>query len=290
MISFFIVCHDLEVFFELSDDEWNKAVKENPILSTTESILNYYERSASGWLEPGKDIYIDNEVIMQQFERLFILLKYKKSFANADIEILVDNARTHSAKQYDLMNFNKFDSIKKAPYQNIEWLENDETRKIDCTYDDENGLRKCKGLFSISKELNLIPADAHTSDKQYSLPILRQILSKHKAFTGISKLEILGMKYGFKIIYCPKYHCELNPIEGLWCYLKQIVRKRNVQSYSELHNLIRETMLSYQSSDLNFKLWKRFWKALSAYKIGKTYEDVLQTYFGAKSSANVTTH
>jgi hypothetical protein len=48
-------------------------------------------------------------------------------------------------------------------------------------------------------------------------------------------------------------------------------------------------MLSYQSSDLNFKLWKSFWKALNAYKIGKTYEEVLQAFFGAKSSANVTT-
>jgi hypothetical protein len=134
-------------------------------------------------LEPGKDNYIDNEVIMQQFNRLFILLKYKKFFENADIEILVDNARTHSAKQYDLMNFNKFDSIKIAPYENIEWMENDETRVINCSYDDENGLKKCKGLFSISKELNLIPADAISSDKQYSLPAIRQILSKHKAFT-----------------------------------------------------------------------------------------------------------
>jgi hypothetical protein len=81
-----------------------------------------------------------------------------------------------------------------------------------------------------------------------------------------SKLEILGIKYGIKVIYCPKYHCELNSIQGLWCYLKQYVRKRNVHNYLELHNLIREAMISYQSSDLNFKLWKRFWKALNEYK------------------------
>ncbi len=93
MISFFILCHNLEVFFELSDEEWNKAVKENPVLNNTNCKLTFYERSASGWLEPGKDNYIDNEVIMQQFERLFILLEYKKCFENADIEILVDTFR-----------------------------------------------------------------------------------------------------------------------------------------------------------------------------------------------------
>jgi hypothetical protein len=40
------------------------------------------------------------------------------------------------------------------------------TRVINCSYDDENSLKKCKGLFSINKELNLIPADAITSDDQ----------------------------------------------------------------------------------------------------------------------------
>ena len=33
----------------------------------------------------------------------------------------------------------------------------------------------------------------------------------------VTKLEVLASKYNMKIIYCPKYHCELNAIEGLWC-------------------------------------------------------------------------
>ncbi len=91
-------------------------------------------------------------------------------------------------------------------------------------------------------------------------------MSKHKAFTGKSKLEI----YKLFIAQNTIANCILLKANGA----KKYVRKHNVQNYLELHNLIRAAMWSYQSSDLNFKLWKRFWKALNAYKICKTYEEV----------------
>jgi hypothetical protein len=59
-------------------------------------------------------------------------------------------------------------------------MENDETRVINCSYDDKNGLKKYKDLLTIIKVLNSISADAITSYKQYSLTAMRQILSKHK--------------------------------------------------------------------------------------------------------------
>jgi hypothetical protein len=72
-------------------------------------------------------------------------------------------------KQYDLMNFNKFDSVKAAPYGKIEWTENGKLKVIICSYDEINGLKKYKGLFTLAKELKLIPNDSVTSDKQYNL-------------------------------------------------------------------------------------------------------------------------
>jgi hypothetical protein len=76
----------------------------------------------------------------------------------------------------------------------------------------------------------------------------------------------------------------LNPIEGYWCYLKQFVRKHNTQEFGALHKLINEAMHSYKSSNLNFKHWKRFWKTLAAYNSSKTYQEVLQTFYGARWS------
>ena len=48
----------------------------------------------------------------------------------------------------------------------------------------------------------------------YSLAELRSLLSGHPAFNETTKLEKLAGKHGVKIIWCPKFHCELNPIEG----------------------------------------------------------------------------
>ncbi len=39
----------------------------------------------------------------------------------------------------------------------------------------------------------------------------------HPAFSSSTKLEALGKKYGMIIIFLPKFHCEMNPIEGKWC-------------------------------------------------------------------------
>jgi hypothetical protein len=292
MLSYFIVLHDNETFFELNDEEWRVAVKEYPQLLNPESKLTYYERSASGWLETGKDNYVDNEVILEQFERLFILLKFKKCFSHAAIEIIVDNARTHSAKQYDLMLINKFDSAKRCTYETIEWMDSEnQSHVINCSYkDDDSDLLMSKGLFAIAKELNLIDKNTETRDKRYTLPKLRELLYYHPAFSNRSKLEVLGLKYDVKIIFCPKFHCECNPIEGFWCYLKQYVRKRNDQNFNTMKNLIIEAIESYKKIGLNMKLWKRFWKMVRSYKDGDSYQHILQSCFGAKSSRKVQYH
>ena len=51
-------------------------------------------------------------------------------------------------------------------------------------------------------------------------------------------LERVATKYNNKIVFCPKYHCEINPIEGLWCYKKRYVRSRTDQTYSTMLKLI----------------------------------------------------
>ena len=77
---------------------------------------------------PKKDNYFDNEVILRQFERLFILLKFKKKFNNCVFEVIVDNAKTHSKREYEISNFNKFPGTN-CIYRTIEWTENSKTHK-----------------------------------------------------------------------------------------------------------------------------------------------------------------
>ena len=122
MLSMFIVQHNQCEVFQLDQTEFNQAIKENKKL-LEKSDINYLKNSTNAWVEPKKDHFFNNCSILEQFERLFIMLKYKKAFQNCEIEVLVDNARTHSTKIYDANQFNKFPGTN-CIYEKIEWTEN----------------------------------------------------------------------------------------------------------------------------------------------------------------------
>jgi len=147
MHSSFLIQHPTEPLFRLSESEWMVAKQNYPELED-ESNLNFFPKSADAFIQPGKDNYFDNSTILSQFERLFKMLKFKKSFENHKIETIVDNARTHTAINYDINNF----SLKpgtKCPYESIDWIENGVENSVDCN--DEDG--RSKGLIALAAEL-----------------------------------------------------------------------------------------------------------------------------------------
>jgi hypothetical protein len=283
MLSYFLVQNDEYSLFDLNEEEWNEAIKNHESLNNDDDFMNYENRSANAFIQPGKDSYFNNSNILKQFERLFILLKFKKSFFNHDIDIIVDNARTHTAMKYDISKLS-IKSNTKCPYRKIEWYEGNNLNVVEC-YDENNN---SKGLFQLAKEMKLFPITANVKD--YNLENLRKLFSKHPAFTTKSSLEILGELHGVNIKFCPKFHCELNPIEGLWCLMKQYVRKRNDQTFNKMRDLIYESIEYFNDKKHNEMLWRRFWKCIEMYKDGGTYKDVLQTYFGAKKSDKIVSH
>lgn len=103
-------------------------MRQYPNLDDDDDLINYYPRSANAWIEPKKDNYFDNNAILRQFKRLFILIKFKRQLKDCGIEILVDNATTHSAKVYDINQFNKFPDTC-CPHNKLEWTENGESKR-----------------------------------------------------------------------------------------------------------------------------------------------------------------
>ena len=68
-------------------------------------------------------------------------------------------------------------------------------------------------MLEILKDLNLINYEDEFSN--YNLPKLREILNTHPAFDEENTaLNQIAKSYNGKKILTPKYHCELNPIEG----------------------------------------------------------------------------
>lgn len=120
--------------------------------------------------------------------------------------------------------------------------------------------------------------------------MLIELAKKHPAFKTASKLESLASSYNVKILFLPKYHCEMNPIESVWCYSKNYWRKRNDQTFEKTLDLILESREEFKKSGINIKLWRRFWGIISAYNNKKSYKDVLNEFFGKKSKSNINEH
>ena len=81
-----------------------KAIQKYPELLNDNGI-RYEKYSATIFAHLGVDSYFDNSVILFQFERLFKLLEFKEVYRHRTIEILLDNATTHTAKNYSIDDF-----------------------------------------------------------------------------------------------------------------------------------------------------------------------------------------
>lgn len=179
MISDFIVQHPSGPFFQLNAKEWANAVKRYPDL-LDDTDLRYEKYSATVTAHLGVDPYFDNSIILLQFERLFKLLKFKDEYRNHRVEILVDNARTHTAKPFSINDFGK-GSGTRCPVSSIEYIdEMNNTKTIDCLIQSGPQKGRSKGLLAIALELGF---KVSTNCK---LDQLKSLLSSHKAFQNVS--------------------------------------------------------------------------------------------------------
>ncbi|CAF4461439.1 unnamed protein product, partial [Didymodactylos carnosus] len=79
MLSDFSVLHPSSPFFRLNQEEWNEATRKYPEL-LQDSDITYEKHSASAATNIGGDLYMDNSSVLEQFEKFFKLLQFKKEF------------------------------------------------------------------------------------------------------------------------------------------------------------------------------------------------------------------
>lgn len=179
MISDFLICHPSSPFFRLTDDEWRKAIRKYPSLLQNDGI-NYISGTATAEINIGGDSYFDNETVLSQFKRLFQMLEFKTNYKGHHIDIIVDNARTHTACEYNIDSFGKRIGSR-CPVKIIEYYDdNNDKQTIDCYFRKGPNKKKSKGLLEIAKELKIL------SSEKCSLSELRTLLSQHPVFQPVS--------------------------------------------------------------------------------------------------------
>lgn len=196
MCSDFLVCHPSSPFFFLNDDEWAAAIKKHPELDQNTGI-DYIPRTASASVALGADNYFTNNSILAQFERLFKMLPFKKEFQGHQVELLVDNATTHSVREYTINDFGRGIGTR-CPVKTIEWLDSaGKKKKLDCFFPRSQGETKSKGLFVIGQELGL------SLSPNISLKDLKVELLKHPAFNNVSCIPSATYLSLTASLFCP---------------------------------------------------------------------------------------
>ncbi|CAF1339451.1 unnamed protein product [Adineta ricciae] len=263
---------------------WSLPVKSRQRIIICSGDVDYVERTATASINIGSDAYFNNETILNQFERLFQMLEFKQHYKKHQIDIIVDNARTHTAKAYSLQDFRK--SVGgHCTVDCIEYLDEDgNPHIIDCYFKDGANKGKSKGLVEICKDLGIqLPP-------KIKLEEIRELLPGHPAFQNATKLETFALKYKVNVIFCPKYHCELNAIEGFWYSQKAFVRSRTDQAFEKMIKLISESRAYFVERSIALKLFRRCWHAVEAHSQGQTYGEVFKLFFSQLCSASVQSH
>jgi len=126
---------------------------------------------------------------------------------------------------------------------------------------EERGLWKI-GLLRTCKECK-----NHTQVSEVLGCCAFRILSLEPDFLAQkSHLEEIVEKAGHKIIFYPKYHCELNYIESFWGATKQYARKNCNYSFKELERTVPLALNSVSLCKIR-KFARRCYRFMSAYRL-----------------------
>ncbi len=91
-------------------------------------------------------------------------------------------------------------------------------------------------------------------------------------------------------MFSPKFHCELNPFEGLWCFQKVYIRKHSDGSFEKMIELIDLTRDMFKDKQIHLKLWNRFFNIVQDYSYQATYEEILKKYYVINIKTEITSH
>jgi len=214
------------------------------------------KRSSRRVMKPGKnrDGYFTNEDILDQFQDAVAIAK--EEYPDDDHVFVYDNATTHLKRPDDAVSSTKMPKFPKTwlidvtkrdtlgqPVKKADGsIEKIKGRMRDTTFNGQpqalyfpNGHPRAgqfKGMQNLIRERGF--PDIALKNAECKKPkckdgvkdcCCRRFLYYQSDFVNVdSNLELLAKSLGVVVIFLPKFHCELNPIEQCWGYGKRLYR------------------------------------------------------------------
>ena len=237
-----------------------------------------------------RDGWFKNVDLVKQLENTLALMK--RLHPDCEIVLAFDNSMNHHARAPDgldasLLNLSDGGANKREIIRDG-WYERDGTRIPHKMHTDE-GVQKGvktiltergKNLNTRNLPMNLLcqPCKSNITDADRATNIAngsderccaRYTLSQEPDF--LEQEEWLTEKVkqaGHRIIFFPKFHCELNFIEAVWGWMKSYHRRNCTYNYGKLKAGLPKTMLQELPLSSVRKYSRSCFRFMSGYRLG----------------------
>ena len=206
--------------------------------------------------EPGKkNGYWTNKDLVEQVQRVMPL--FESLHQNSELVIVFDNSQNHHMTKEDGLDAGSL-NLKKPKKVSTE---------IRDGYFVRGGVRVLQHMMEdgLARPLKDILEERGLWQPKLCKGAAAQLLKEQPDFTGQKEwlTEVIESR-GHQILYLPKFHCELNPIERVWAHVKHDLRKKCEYSLKSLRAQLPVT-LENVSVDAVRRYFRRTDRYVSAY-------------------------
>ena len=248
MVSDFI--EEYDGYLRLDNAEYETAKCTNPNVKKEARFLLKYGADSEG--------YQDSNKFMQQVKQAVEIAEFKYPSERYNLLFLFDQSSGHTAYDDDALIVSRM-NVKPGGSQ---------PKMRDTVYD---GVTQ-RMVFDdgTPKGMKQILIERHINVKGMRAADMQRVLSEMRDFkyerTKIEKY-ILGRKH--RVLFIPKFHCELNPIERCWGTAKRYTRQHCDYTFPGLEKTIIPALDSI-SVDLIRKYFRKTREIMRAYREGHT--------------------
>ena len=218
-------------------------------------------------LETQKEGYFNNEHLLEQVERTIDI--FERVHPDARGLFLFDNAPSHKKLADDALNVERM-NVHPGGMQ---------PAMRDTIWDGQ--VQRLVYADGTPKGMKVILQERGVDTKGMRAAELREKLKTYTDFqTAKTLLEDLVEGRGHLCVFYPKYHCELSPIELVWCHAKKHTRAYANGSIVRLRKLVPEGL-----DNVTVELIKKFFRLCRDYECayreghtGKAVEQRIRVY------------